>query len=222
MSVTVLKTTPEYVEFIKSKDLSVIHFFAPWAEQCQIVTNVLEELLQLKDYQKAKFAMIEAEELPEISLKAGIVAIPTVLLYKNEEIIDKIEGVNTGLLVDRVKYHILNDDSAPPTGELTLEVRLTRLINYAPCMVFMKGSREHPRCGFSRTMLALLDSHRAEYQTFDILQDDVIREGLKKFSDWPTYPQMYINGKLIGGLDIVKEMSNSGVLDSMLPKKSTS
>ncbi|XP_015188842.1 PREDICTED: glutaredoxin-3 [Polistes dominula] len=222
MTVTVLKTTPEYVEFIKSKDLSVIHFFAPWAEQCQQVNDVLEEMKLLKDYDKVQFAMVEAENLPEISLKAGITAIPTILLYKNEEIIDRIEGVNTGLLTERVKYHLVNEDATPLTAELTLEVRLKRLINQAPCMVFMKGNREHPRCGFSRTMIALLDSHRAEYQTFDVLQDNTIREGLKKFSDWPTYPQVYINGEFIGGLDIVKEMSNSGNLDSMLPKKSTS
>ncbi|XP_014610705.1 PREDICTED: glutaredoxin-3 [Polistes canadensis] len=222
MTVPIIKTTPEYVEFIKSKDLSVIHFFAPWAQQCGQINDVLEELVLLKDYENAKFAMLEAEELPEISLKAGITAIPTVLLYKNEEIIDRIEGVNTGMLIDRVKYHIGNDDPTPLTEGITLGVRLRRLTNYAPCMVFMKGSREHPRCGFSRTMIALLDSHRTEYQTFDILTDNTIREGLKKFSDWPTYPQLYINGEFIGGLDIVKEMSNSGYLDSMLPKKSTS
>ncbi|XP_047344457.1 glutaredoxin-3 [Vespa velutina] len=223
MTVTVLNTTPEYVEFIKSKDLSVIHFFAPWAEQCKQINDVLEEMITLTEYKKVKFAMIEAENLPEVSLKAGIAAVPTVLLYRDEEIIDRIDGVNPALLIEKVKKHLTSQDSTQTdivSPKDTLEARLKKLINHAPCMLFMKGNREHPRCGFSRTMIALLDSHRTEYQTFDILQDNAVREGLKKFSNWPTYPQLYINGELIGGLDIVKEMSDSGDLDSMLPKKS--
>ncbi|KAI4479191.1 hypothetical protein M0804_011330 [Polistes exclamans] len=222
MTVSIIKTTPEYVEFIKSKDLSVIHFFAPWAQQCDQINDVLKELVLLKDYENIKFAMLEAEKLPEISLKAGITAIPTVLLYKNEEIMSKIEGVNTRKLIDLLKLELVINNPTPLTEEETFELKLRKLLNRANCMVFMKGSREHPRCGYSRTMIALLDSHRTEYETFDILTDNAIREGLKKFSDWPTYPQLYIEGEFIGGLDIVKEMSNAGYLDSMLPKKRTS
>ncbi|KFM66818.1 Glutaredoxin-3, partial [Stegodyphus mimosarum] len=80
----------------------------------------------------------------------------------------------------------------------------------------MKGSPSVPRCGFSKQVIALLDSHNAKYETFDILEDFDVREGLKKFSNWPTYPQLYINGELIGGLDILKELSLSGELDTLL------
>lgn len=222
MAVTNLSTLQEYDEFIKSKDLSIIHFYAPWAEQCQQINDVLEEMTSLSEFKNVKFAKIEAENLPEVSLKAGIAAVPTVLLYKNGEIVDRVDGVNPALLTEKVKKHLLTEGSASNDVAIskdTLEARLKKLINQAPCMLFMKGNPATPRCGFSRTIVSLLDSYKADYETFDILQDNAVREGLKKFSNWPTYPQLYLNGELIGGLDIVKEMSDSGELESMLPKK---
>lgn len=72
---------------------------------------------------------------------------------------------------------------------------------------------------FYRSIVGILDSYNADYQTFDILTDNDVREGLKKFSNWPTYPQLYVKGELIGGLDIVKEMVENGELEIMLPKK---
>lgn len=90
------------------------------------------------------------------------------------------------------------------------------LINRAPLMVFMKGCPTEPRCGFSRTLVGILDESGVKYDTFDILSDEAVRQGLKKFSNWPTYPQVYVKGELIGGLDIIKELQESGDLISTL------
>lgn len=68
----------------------------------------------------------------------------------------------------------------------------------------MKGSPNAPRCGFSRTLVGILSELNAKYETFDILEDEEVRQGLKTFSNWPTYPQVYVNGEFIGGLDIIK------------------
>lgn len=68
----------------------------------------------------------------------------------------------------------------------------------------MKGSPNAPRCGFSRTLVGILNELNAKYETFDILEDEEVRQGLKTFSNWPTYPQVYVNGEFIGGLDIIK------------------
>lgn len=158
-----------------------------------------------------------------MSLKAGITAVPTVILARNDNIIDRVDGANPSAIADKVKQHLVNKDSVPVEvckPKENLEDRLKKLINQAPCMLFMKGNPANPRCGFSRTIVSILDSYKANYQSFDILQDNEVREGLKKFSKWPTYPQLYVNGELIGGLDIVKEMSEAGELESMLPKKS--
>lgn len=185
---------------------------------------------KLERYKGARFAKIEAENVPTVSLKSGVSVVPTVLLFKNSSTVDRVDGINATTLTEKIKHH-LNNENAPlrdnedaalrdkVTSKESLEDRLKKLINQASCMLFMKGNPTNPRCGFSRTIVSILDGYNTEYETFDILQDNEVREGLKKFSNWPTYPQMYLNGELIGGLDIVKEMSESGELESMLPKK---
>lgn len=205
----------------RSKELTLVHFYAPWAAQCSQIDDVFEEMCKLEEYKDVKFAKIEAENVPTVSQKSGIVVVPTVLLLRSSHIVDRVNGVNTIELTDKVKHHLNNknllDHVSKPKEPL--ENRLKKLTNQASCMLFMKGNPEQPRCGFSRTIVSILDGYKADYKTFDILQDNEIREGLKKFSNWPTYPQLYINGDLIGGLDIVKEMSESGELENMLPKK---
>jgi Grx4 family monothiol glutaredoxin len=87
-------------------------------------------------------------------------------------------------------------------------------------MLFMKGSPEAPRCGFSRTIVGILNEAAGlgKYGFFDILTDEEVRQGLKTFSDWPTFPQLYIDGELIGGLDIVKDMQEEGELTKVIQK----
>ncbi|OXU22210.1 hypothetical protein TSAR_015575 [Trichomalopsis sarcophagae] len=216
MPVVKLTSNDEYVNFLKSNDLSVIHFYAPWADQCTQMNEVLEQMTKLDEYKNVKFANIVAEDLPEISMKCSITAVPTTVLFNKENIVGRVNGANPSEVKEQIKKHLSNKNESSQT----LEDKLQALIDKAPCMLFMKGNRDTPRCGFSRTIIALLEEHKADYETFDILEDNEVREGLKKYSNWPTYPQLYIRGELIGGLDIAREMSESGELDSMLPKKS--
>ena len=90
------------------------------------------------------------------------------------------------------------------------------LINKHPLMIFMKGNPEEPKCGFSRTLIGILNETGVPYGTFDIFSVEDVRQGLKKYSNWPTYPQVYVKGELVGGLDIIKELKESGDLDSTL------
>lgn len=83
-------------------------------------------------------------------------------------------------------------------------------------MIFMKGDRNAPRCGFSRQLIQILNDTGVSYETFDILTDEEVRQGLKTYSDWPTYPQVYVKGELQGGLDIIKEMLSGGELTNVL------
>ena len=87
-----------------------------------------------------------------------------------------------------------------------IEAKLKRLINLAPITIFIKGNPAEPRCGFSRTLIDIFDTEKIAYKHFDILTDEEVRSELKTYSDWPTYPQVYVNGELIGGLDIIKDM----------------
>jgi len=82
--------------------------------------------------------------------------------------------------------------------------RLDKLVKAAPVMLFMKGTPSAPQCGFSRQTVNLLRGRSVRYGFFNILADDDVRQGLKEYADWPTYPQLWVNGELVGGLDIVR------------------
>ncbi len=86
-------------------------------------------------------------------------------------------------------------------------------------VLFMKGTPEQPRCGFSSLVVQVLDHLGAEYVGVDVLQDDGLRDGIKVYSDWPTIPQLYIKGEFVGGADIVREMFQSGELKTALSEK---
>lgn len=96
-------------------------------------------------------------------------------------------------------------DDDEEESEAALNARLTKLVSAAPVMLFMKGTPASPQCGFSRQLVALLREHQVRFGFFDILKDNSVRQGLKTFSDWPTFPQLYVNGELQGGLDIIRE-----------------
>ncbi len=90
--------------------------------------------------------------------------------------------------------------------------KIQKLIDSNPIMVFMKGNKLMPQCGFSNNVVQILNSLGAEFATFDVLSDFEVREGIKEFSDWPTIPQVYLKGEFLGGSDILIEMYNSGNL----------
>jgi len=86
------------------------------------------------------------------------------------------------------------------------------LIESSPLMVFMKGTKLMPQCGFSNNVVQILNSLGVEFNTFDVLSDYEIREGIKEYSNWPTIPQVYLKGEFLGGSDILIEMYNTGEL----------
>ncbi len=90
--------------------------------------------------------------------------------------------------------------------------RIEDLITSNSIMVFMKGSKIMPQCGFSNNVVQILNSLGIHFETFDVLQDMNIREGIKEYSNWPTIPQVYLKGEFLGGSDILIEMYNSGEL----------
>ena len=91
-------------------------------------------------------------------------------------------------------------------------IKIQDLINSNPIMVFMKGTKLMPQCGFSNNVVQILNSLGVEFSTFDVLSDYAVREGIKVYSDWPTIPQVYLKGEFLGGSDILIEMYNSGKL----------
>ena len=94
--------------------------------------------------------------------------------------------------------------------------RIEGLIKGSKVMLFMKGSKQFPACGFSNAVVQILKKEGVPFETFNILADAEIRQGLKEYSNWPTYPQLYVDGKFVGGCDIVKELHESGELSREL------
>ena len=94
--------------------------------------------------------------------------------------------------------------------------RINDLINSNQIMVFMKGTKLMPQCGFSNNVVQILNSLGMSFETFDVLSDEEIRQGIKEYSNWPTIPQVYVKGEFIGGSDILIEMYNSGELKEKL------
>ncbi|KAI1094256.1 glutaredoxin [Rostrohypoxylon terebratum] len=231
-----------HVGSLPSSTLLIVYFYAPWAAPCAQFLTVLETLKdEFRDpaHPATSWVSINAEELSEVSEMYDVVAVPFVVLQRNDQVLDSISGSNAALVRTAVEKQLKSSSSssssslpqtngtstttaAPATSNNTtgdkaaaaeeelspeeeLNKRLAGLVKAAPVMLFMKGTPSAPQCGFSRQMVAILRERSVKYGFFNILADDDVRQGLKKFADWPTYPQLWVSGELVGGLDIVKE-----------------
>ncbi|WP_091740335.1 Grx4 family monothiol glutaredoxin [Phenylobacterium immobile] len=96
---------------------------------------------------------------------------------------------------------------------------IAKTLGEYPVVLFMKGSPDAPKCGFSSQVVQILDQLGAEYVGVDVLQSQPLRDGIKTYSDWPTIPQLYVKGEFVGGCDIIKEMYETGELESFLDEQ---
>ena len=99
---------------------------------------------------------------------------------------------------------------------MTLKEKIVNDIENTPIMLFMKGTKEQPMCGFSARVVSILNSYAVVYHDVNVLEDPEIRVQLSKHSNWPTIPQLFVKGELIGGCDIVMELESKGELSEVL------
>lgn len=97
-----------------------------------------------------------------------------------------------------------------------IKERISNSISEDRVVLFMKGTRDIPMCGFSAKVVEMLNSLQVEYKTYDVISDADLRSGIKEFSNWPTLPQLYIGGEFVGGCDICVEMFENGELAQKL------
>ncbi|KAL1663074.1 thioredoxin-like protein [Schizophyllum commune] len=220
--------SPTQFQDIMSADLnrvSLINFWAPWAEPCKQMNEVVRELA--KKYPQTQFLEVEAEQQADIAESFDVEAVPTFVVLRGHTLLDRISGADAPKLAASVAKHTSGPSVAPqsqtsqapakasadvPMDESpeALKERMRALMNQAKVVLFMKGSPDAPRCGFSRKIVNLLNEQGVQFASFDILQDEAVRQGLKELNDWPTFPQLIVNGEFVGGLDIVKEMVDNG------------
>ena len=102
---------------------------------------------------------------------------------------------------------------------MTTNAKIKKLIDDNEVLLFMKGNPTFPQCGFSSVACQALGALDVPFETFDVLQDPEVREGIKVYSNWPTIPQLYIRGEFIGGADIIRELYESGELAKTISKE---
>lgn len=135
----------------------------------------------------------------QLSKQFSISSVPTVVFFRLSNEMERVVGADTSAVINKLRK-LLEFDSI-------IEKKLVSLINREPIMVFIKGTPENPRCRFTNALIKLLNEKNIKYGSFDILGDEEVRQSLKAFSKWPTYPQLYVKGKLIGGLDIIQVLN---------------
>jgi len=217
-------------------------FYASWHAPSVQLTKVAQGLAA--QYSHISILTIDVDKNKKFCAQVGgVETVPTSkFLSPHGQVVDTVVGASPPLVVDMVAKHHGTQFEAPATTTTNgstpsaagatistdekkqpLEERLKELVNFAPVMVFMKGAKQNPFCKFSKVAVAILNEYEhSEYASFDIFEDQEVREGLKTYSNWPTFPQIYINGELIGGVDILKEMHEDGSLREALPNKKSS
>src|ERR1700675_4316203 len=101
---------------------------------------------------------------------------------------------------------------------MNIAEKIKETINNNPVVLYMKGTADFPQCGFSSRVVQILRQCGADFLSINVLEDPEIRQGIKDFANWPTIPQLYIQGEFVGGCDIVSEMYDSGELKNLLEK----
>lgn len=204
----------------------VLLFTSAWHPPCKQMRVVCDALA--KQTPTVIFGEVDAEEVSDVTeLYAQVESVPTTVILRGGQVVDTLQGANAVELTALVNKHSRPSAVAAPAAaaaapseaesQAQLHARLGKLVRASPVMAFIKGTPDAPRCGFTKQLLALLKEQAIEFGSFDILSDQTVREGLKTFSNWPTYPQLYIDGELVGGLDVIKELAAAGELASMVP-----
>ncbi|KAG9104979.1 monothiol glutaredoxin grx4 [Ceratobasidium sp. 370] len=223
----VVESTQQFKDLLSAdlERISLLNFWAPWAEPCIKMNEVVSELA--KKNPKLLTLQIEAdkESNEDISDSFKIESVPTFLILKGHDLLSRIDGADAPALTAAVRAHaqqapqnLARSDKSPEQEETTeqLDDRMRKLMNQSKVVLFMKGTPDAPRCGFSRQTVALLREQNVEFSHFDILTDEKVRAGLKVLNNWPTFPQIIVKGELIGGLDVLKESIESGEFQEIL------
>ncbi|KAK0730549.1 thioredoxin-like protein [Lasiosphaeris hirsuta] len=207
---------------------------APCAQMATVLSTLASEY-PVTESLSTSWVSINAEELSDISEAYDVTAVPYLVLVRGGEVLETVSGSSVVKVRNAIESHaklsslssttVVGQETAATNGAAAivddkngetatedpekqkeeLFKRLGDLVKAAPVMLFMKGTPSEPKCGFSRQLVAILRENAVKYGFFNILADDEVRQGLKEFADWPTYPQLWVDGELVGGLDIVKE-----------------
>jgi len=230
--ITSLQDWESHLASLPASTLLIVSFHAPWAAPCAQMATVLSTLAAgypSGPDATTSWVSINAEDLSDISETYNVTAVPFLVLIRDGKVLETVSGSSAVKVRAAIEKHAAAPSSSsattsqptPAAAEASqpeveqaeetdpekkkeeLFKRLGELVRAAPVMLFMKGTPSSPQCGFSRQLVAILREQAVKYGFFNILADDEVRQGLKEFAEWPTYPQLWVDGELVGGLDIV-------------------
>lgn len=174
------------------------------------VNKIIATITDFRD--NVELSYITATDAPIAASTLSVRESPSIVVLHNDTAIYQVTDATEEKVYDELRKVLPLSDM-----DVAVNMKIIRLINLAPVMVFIKGSPEEPRCKFSRQLLELLKDLGVSYGSFDVLSDESVRRGLVKFANWTTYPQVWVEGHFIGGLDVVTEIKESGQIESVFP-----
>lgn len=228
MPLIALSTSQSYRTIVDGTDAAaaghglVVHFGASWCTPCKELNDVLTtELLPVYEPSGVTFAYADVEVLGDVCESEGIESVPFIVFYRRKQdgTFDRVADV-AGARVSDIKCNAVSlfgkglEDAKSKFENLDDYIRA--LLKRDRIVLFITGTPSRPRCGFTRKIVGLLESYHASYAYFDIMSDNELCERLKSFSNWPTFPQLYVDGELIGGCDVCQQMHEEGELKAAL------
>jgi len=205
-----LGTQKEFDEYINSPSiinkLLLVHIELEQIPVCKTLNEALLAITRDPEFmQQIAICRLNADHFYDLLNIQNVNAAPTVLFYHRTKVIDRVDGFNQSDLLKKIKLHIntigvvqtteIKSDNDSPT--LNAEAKIKQLLDSSPIILFMKGTPASPQCGFSRQACHLLDEHKIKFNYFDVLADQNVREQLKRYSNWNTYPQVIEENNLV-------------------------
>eukprot|EP01066_Platyproteum_vivax_P011980 Platyproteum_vivax@DN5438_c0_g1_i1.p1 len=226
MVVKAISSLEEFSEWEKNSaaDVQVLVFGSTWHPPTQQMHTLLDRLAE--ELKTVDFWKVDADACIKVMKFYKCEAIPVTLIFVDGKHVETIKGANPPILFSRCQHYATmpksekakeNHAQSPTAKREVNDDYLKELINSAPVMVFMKGDRSAPFCKFSKELVKIFTEHQLEYSAFNIFLDNDVREKLKVYSDWPTYPQVYVKGEFLGGIDVIRELIESGDFVSQFP-----
>ncbi|KNH03703.1 glutaredoxin grx [Perkinsela sp. CCAP 1560/4] len=206
-----VKNSAEFEEIKASNAFVVAHFYTEWCEPSLQLNKLLDEWIDSNRYQKVTIVAVDAEAAQEAVRDLSIEEVPTIVFFRKGTFVFHVKGAIIKQIEEAIERIFFAADAEEP-----LNKRIENIIKGNRVMIFLTGSPSMPQCGFTSRVCRILEKAKVEYGYFDIMTDAEVLHGLKKYSNWPTYPQLYVDGELVGGCDIITEADASGKLNELL------
>lgn len=169
-------------------------------------------------YEQPIYTLINAEKNPDLLKQFSVQKVPTIILSdSNKKIIKEVSPDSINDLIIELDDILRVFETNFEIERISMFSKIEKILNIHPAMIFIKGTPENPKCGFSSTLLDILKKYELNFGYFNILENESVRNWLRHYSKWNTYPQLYFYQKLVGGIDKVKELISQDKFEELIP-----